>query len=191
MEQGHLSTGPSRLLWWPDRRDAVGRGPTQMIVCRFVPAVGLLSMSLLSCGYLGFGTSPGPPYDFSKLEPVVEPIRTLPDFEVVDRQQRGTNCHGQGCARPLLSYYLRPKTPTGCSSIQAVVSSFQRVSTSFTPTTPGHCAYAGEVQGHAVTVAGRLEGGDVLRQDGGTAAVIEVGVFADRLGFAPKPSPAP
>lgn len=138
--------------------------------------------ALIGLAACGFGTSPGSPYDFSELEPLVAPISSLPTVEVIDRQERGSNCHGQGCARPLLTYYFRPEAPAGCELVPDAVATFQGVSQPFRPAAPEQCAYVGEVAGHAVTVGGRTASGDVLAPSENLGLErIEVGIFADRL----------
>jgi len=153
---------------------------------RMPSALAVLSCLLvISLGSCGFGTSRGSPYDFSRLEPVVKPILGLSFLEIVNRRERGTNCHGQGCERPLLTYTFHLVAPAGCKVVQQVVSTFREVSKPFSATAPGRCAYAGEVLGHAVTVGGHIiPGGNTLRTEGDTAEEIQVAVFADRLGIS-------
>lgn len=143
----------------------------------------LLVASLGSCGPGGFGTARGSPYDFSQLEPVAEPVLRLPDLEVVNRQEFGTDCRAMSCERPYLTYTLRPKIQAGCELVQKVISAFREVTSPFSPS-GGWCGYNGEVQGRGVSVGGDLtEGGGALPADGGDVlAGVRIAVFADGLG---------
>lgn len=147
-----------------------------------------VSSTLVGCG---FGTTPGPPYDFSRLERVVEPILRLSHLSVVDRQENGTDCDGMSCARPRLNYDLRSEPPASFEMVQAVLSAFDDVTKPFTrvevvqdrdPAAPRHWAFHGEVMHHAVQVFGEVTSdGDVFAPGAGRADLIRVVVWADHL----------
>lgn len=147
-----------------------------------------LGTTVVACG---FGTAPGPPYDFARLERVVEPVLSLPYLAVVERRESGTDCRGMSCARPRLTYTLRSDPPATFELVQRMLSAFRDVAKPFSravlpnerdPTRP-HCGtYNGEVMRHAVQVAGEVTSGDDAFGPGvGTANVIRVVVWADRL----------
>jgi len=101
----------------------------------------------------------------SQLEPVAEPILRPPYLELLTRREFGTNCHGQGCERPRLSYTFGPKVRFSCELVQEVISAFLDVSDPFVPTV-GRCGFIGEVQGHGVSVGAEPnQGGDVIQID--------------------------
>lgn len=132
----------------------------------------------------GFGTKPGPPYDFSRLENIAGPVLSLPSVMVATREQHGTDCHTQGCGRPYLTYTLRSSPPSNCDRVQEFVSAFSAVSERFSVSFPGRCAYAGEVSGHAVAVDGRDTGEDIVGP-GGAVDHFTMTIFADKLSVKP------
>jgi hypothetical protein len=136
----------------------------------------LVAISITACG---FGTSPGPPYDFSTLETTIGPIRDHPSLKLLDRRQYGSNCRGQGCERPRVVYVFEVNPPQSCDFIQRLPSSFTDITGAFTRSSPEWCAYVGEVQGHAVVVEGHLMGGELLHAWPGQAEEVQVTVFAD------------
>lgn len=156
---------------------------------RRVLLLAAVATTLAACG---FGTAPGPPYDFARLERVVEPILRLPYFSVVDRKESGTDCGGMSCARPRLNYTLRSESPATYEQVQELLSAFDDVTKPFTRVevvqdrdlaAPRHWALDGEVMRHAVQVSGEVTGGGDLFAPGvGTADVIRVVVWANRLG---------
>lgn len=147
-----------------------------------------VTTTLVGCG---FGTTPGPPYDFARLERVVEPILRLPHLSVVDRRETGTDCGGMSCARPRLNYDLGPESPATFEMVQEVLSAFDDVTKPFTrvevaqdrnPAAPRHWAFNGEVMHHAVQVFGEVTSdGDVFAPGAGRADLIRVVVWADNL----------
>ena len=156
---------------------------------RRVLLVAAVATTLVGCG---FGTAPGPPYDFAGLERVVAPILSLPHLRVVDRHESGTDCGGMSCARPRLNYTLRPESPATYEQVQEMLSAFTGVSKPFTrvevvqdrdPAAPRKWAFNGEVMRHGVQVAGDVtSGGDLFAPGAGSADLIRVVVWADRLG---------
>jgi len=111
----------------------------------------VLLLTLTACG---FGTKPGPPYDFTQLEPVVDPVLHMPFVSVLSREESGTDCHTQGCGRPRLTYRLRMEPLSNCDRIQELIAAFREVTQRFSVANPGRCGYVGEVDGHSVTIAG-------------------------------------
>lgn len=149
-----------------------------MILCRRLYAIALLLAA--TAGACGFSTERGAPYDFTQLEPVIKPVLGLPSLELLERQEFGTDCHGQGCERPHLTYTFSVSQPVGCDFVERLSGEFPGVTRAFVPSSPEWCAWGGEVQGRGVTVAGYISrGGDLLRTGSGTAQVIQVAVFAD------------
>lgn len=156
-----------------------------------VACIGLAIATTL--GACGFGTTPGPPYDFTRLERVVEPILRLPGLTVVERQETGTDCGGMSCARPVLSYKLRSQPTATFEKVQEFLSVFDGITKPFSqaeavqdrdPANPRRWIFVGEVMRHAVTVSGDVAaGGKVFGPGTGTADVIRVNVSADRLAI--------
>lgn len=109
---------------------------------------------LLVIGYGGcsLGSGPGRPYDFTQLEPIIEPLLSSPELDLLDRREVGSDCDGFGCQRPLLSYRFRSSVAVTCDLIQRVLATFHDITVPFSPTGLKPCAYIGEVQGHVVTV---------------------------------------
>lgn len=144
--------------------------------------------TLVGCG---FGTAPGPPYDFNRLERVVEPILRINQLTVVNRQQTGTDCHGMSCARPRLNYDLRSAPPATFETVQELLAAFDGITKPFSqvevvqdrdPANPRRWAFTGEVMRHGVQVWGEVTGGgEVFGPGAGTADVIHLVVWADRL----------
>lgn len=150
---------------------------------------GLRTVSVLSCilalglAACGFGTARGAPYDFAQLDSVIRPILGSPSLTLVERLEFGTDCHGQGCERPLLVYTFRSGPPATCQFVRSLTSMFDGVSKPFEPAAPQKCSYAGEVHGHAVVVVGTLtRADDILLDSGdGVAAEIRISIAAARL----------
>lgn len=144
---------------------------------------GALAILLASVyGACGFSTAPGAPYDFNQLEPVIKPILGLSSLELLERREFGTDCHGQGCERPHLTYTFSAKPPVDCEFVKGLPNGLPDVTKEFLPNAPNWCAFGGEVQGHGVTVAGYItQGGDLLHLGDGTAQVVQIAIFANRL----------
>ncbi len=158
------------------------------------PLRGVLLLCVAATiGECGFGIAPGPPYDFARLERVVQPVLSRPHLSVVDRQETGTDCDGMSCERPRLSYVLRSEPPATFETVQEMLSAFQNVTKPFLPleppperdpAAPHRWACNGEVMGHGVQVAGDVtSGGDVFAAGAGTSEVIRLVVWADRLAI--------
>lgn len=158
-----------------------------MIKHKVLSVIGTVACVLLaaSTAACGFGTKPGPPYDFTQLEPVANPILQMPFVSLLSREESGTDCHTQGCGRPRLVYRLRIEALSNCARVQELIAAFRDVTEPFSVANPGRCGYAGEVDGHSVTIAGHDSAGDTVTP-GGSVDHLVLAIFADKLSVPPS-----
>lgn len=141
-------------------------------------------VSVLAMSVCGLGTDRGRAYDFSTLERVLAPALNDVNILRVQREEAGTDCKGQGCERPRLTYTFKPKVPsTGCGFVHEVIEEFTDVTRAFMPAAPnGSCAFWGEVGGHGVAASGLMtERGDVLRAESDPVLAVRISAFQDPL----------
>lgn len=127
----------------------------------------------------GLGTGPGAPYDFATLDALLAPALSNADLVRVERVEAGSDCEGQGCERPQLSYRFKPKAPAyGCELVSALTKMFTGVTKPFAPTASNdRCSFSGELDHHGVNVLGLTnERGD--RVQGPRDPLVSVIVYA-------------